>query len=198
MSPFVINFLESVGYGILASAIFLFIISRFKPKIKISDNISCTYAKHEGINKQLYYFKIINKAWFYSVYDIQVRAYICQIIPSENSDDISYEEIKLRKTYQWILPTLCISHCWQKHLLKGKRLTKRTNYAAQFSTFDNLKNCLSQNKFIIFEVIAKHSLTGFSVVKSRSYKHINEIHKGNFLSGNTFEVKEVILLDEKS
>jgi len=194
--PFLINILVALITGIAASALFLLTISRFKPKIKISDRIACTYRKKEGQNKQLYSFKLINKSWFYKAYDIQVKAFICETIPSQNGDDIAFEEIELRKTYQWVLPKLCWKHIWQNVFLKDSRLNSRTNYAAQFSTYANLKTCLSQKKYITFEIIAKHSLTGFSVVKSRSYKHINEIHPGNFLSGNTFKVEQVISVDE--
>ncbi len=198
LSPqFITSSLTALIIGIVASALFLLIISRFKPKIKIAGKIACTYSKVNGINKQLYSFKIINKSWLYKVYDIQVRVFMCENVSSQNGEDVTHEEVKLRKNYQWVLYKLYWKHFCQNLFLKQARLNSRTDYAAQFSTFDNLKNCIGQKKYITFEVIAKHSLTGFSVVKTRSYKHVNEIKRGNFLSGNTFNIEEELSLDQE-
>ncbi|HEY9001809.1 MAG TPA: hypothetical protein VIM89_10690 [Mucilaginibacter sp.] len=190
------NSLIALIIGVIASALFLLIISRFKPSIKIADKIACTYSKVNGINKQLYSFKIINRSWVYRIYDVQVRVFMCENVSSQNGEDITHEEVTLRKNYQWVLHKLNLKHLWQDIFIKEERLNSRTDYAAQFSTFDNLKHHISDKKFITFEVIAKHSLTGFSVVRTKSYKHINEIKKGNFLSGNTFKIEEIISVDQ--
>ncbi|AMR33605.1 hypothetical protein A0256_20325 [Mucilaginibacter sp. PAMC 26640] len=188
-TKFLTDSISAIVVGIMSSAIFLIIISRFKPKIRIGDSISCSKENTGSGNQNLFSFKVVNKSLLYYAYDIKIKLYICEQTPSLNGDDVSYIEVPLRKSEQWVLPQICWKHLWQDFFLPDKRLSSRTNYAAQFSTYHDIKTCLNQRKFITFEIIAKHSLTGFSIVKSKSYKHTGNIEQGNFLSGNTFKIK---------
>lgn len=167
--------------GLYSSGIFLIALSLLKPRIKICDKISVVYPS----NKPLYYIKIVNKSIFFKVYDIQVRAWSTKTIPSSNGDNVEYSAIKINKEYQWVIDRLLFKHIFQDFFLGDKRLTGRTDYAAQFSTNDNLKHLINNNVSITVEVIAKHSLTGFTRVRTKTFKHSSDIKKGEYRSGNS-------------
>lgn len=172
---------DDIITGLISSAIFLILISLLKPRISIADKIA--------FSGGIYSFKMINKSLFFKVYDIKVRVFSFEIIPSPNGDDESFEEIKLRASDEWVIKRLYLFHVWQPFLLRGTRLKKRTDYAAQFSTLEDLHSMISARRYISIQVLAKHALTGFSVVKTKSYKHNADIVNGVFLSGNTCEIK---------
>jgi len=177
---------ESIITGIVTSLMFLFALSRLKPNLKICDKISeeiMDGVPHFGI-------KVINKSWFFKVYDLKVRLQSVRIIPSENNEDYHMDDIILRKNYTWFLNRFNIRHYLQDFIFNRRRLKKRTDYCVQFFTTENLTVLVDSNKSIKFEVLAKHSLSGFSVVKNYTFRHKNDLVKGSFLSGNTAFINE--------
>ena len=186
MIDFIYNNLGSIIAGISSSALFLFALSRLKPKIEICDKISLEIREGEPH----FGFKIINKSWFFKVYDLKVRLYSLKVIPSETNEDFHCDELTLRKDNTWVLNRFNIRHILQDFIFGTKRLKKRTDYAVQFFTKENLNNLVDTDKRIRFEVLAKHSLSGFSVVKTYTFRHKNDLVKGSFLSGNTTIIKE--------
>lgn len=172
--------------GLTSSGMFLFLLYLLKPKIRLSDFI--THTKENEIHEDLYYFKIINRSLFFKIYDIKFRVYSCENIPSHNGDDVALREIALRKSNQWVLARMNFRHLWQDTLIAERRINTRSDYAAQFSTLENLKDYLNKKRFIRVEVLARHSLTGFSIVKTKTYKHMSNIKEGSFNSGNSYRI----------
>ncbi|MDX3913755.1 MAG: hypothetical protein QHC79_09465 [Pseudosphingobacterium sp.] len=175
----------SIITGVISSAVFLFILSRLKPKVIISNEV----AERVGSGSSTFIFKILNKSCFFKVYDVSIRVYSTKIIPSINGDDIERIEISVRKDYQRVIDRFNPRHYWQNSILGKKRLRSHTNYAAQFSTTVNLNDIIAQGRTVEMEVYAKHSLTGFSKIFSVEYKHANNIVKGSFRSGNSFIIE---------
>jgi hypothetical protein len=177
---------ESLITGIATSIVFLFALSRLKPNIKICNKISeeeMGGVTHFGV-------KVINKSWFFKVYDIKVKLQSERLVPSENNEDYHTDDIILRKDNTWLLNRFNIRHCFQDFIFKRSRLKKRTDYSVQFFTKEDLNVLVDSNKRIKFEVLARHSLSGFSVVKTYTFRHKNDLVKGSFLSGNTAFINE--------
>ncbi|MGQ7854241.1 hypothetical protein ACUN24_08315 [Pedobacter sp. WC2501] len=168
--------------GLYSSGIFLIALSLLKPRVKICDKISSQN------NNSIFYIKIVNKSIFFKVYDIQVRAWSTKTIPSPNGDNVEYSAIKINKDYQWVIHRLSFQHLFQDLLLGDKRLKGSTDYAAQFSTNDNLSQLMTSNVSITVEVIAKHSLTGFTRVRTKTFKHAQDIKAGEYRSGNSCKI----------
>lgn len=177
---------ESIITGIVTSLVFLLALSRLKPNLKICDKISeeiMDGVPHFGI-------KVINKSWFFKVYDLKVRLQSVRVVPSENNEDYHMDDIVLRKDNTWFLNRFNLRHYLQDIIFNRKRLKTRTDYCVQFFTKEDLNVLVDSNKRIKFEVLAKHSLSGFSVVKNYTFRHKNDLVKGSFLSGNTALINE--------
>ncbi|RYE27620.1 MAG: hypothetical protein EOP42_18965 [Sphingobacteriaceae bacterium] len=182
------NIFQGIVSGIIASGIFLIIISSLKPKIVISDKIASQYLKIRGKDIHVYFFKIINKSLFFRIYDLKVNAYVCDNIPNINGNDTKYSDITLKGGDQWVLNKLNFRHLLQNFLRGEKTLESRSDYAAQFTSFENLENLIKKNSYIVIQVLAKHSLTGFSSIQTMKYQHNSKIEKGCFLSGNSCRI----------
>ncbi|WP_347373681.1 hypothetical protein [Aequorivita sp. Q41] len=191
MKDLLFAYIGSIIAGVASSALFLFALSRLKPKIKICEKISIEERENEDDEMETHFgFKVVNKSWFFKVYDIKVRLYSIELVPSENNEDFHCEEITLRKNETWILNRFNIRHCFQDLIFNERRLKKRTDYAVQFFSKEKLNDLVGSNKRLRFEVLAKHSLSGFSVVKIYTFRHKNDLINGSFLSGNTSKIKE--------
>lgn len=176
--------------GLYSSAIFLFVLTLLKPRIKICDKIAHKHDETADEGKKHHYsFKVVNKSLFFKVYDMQVRTWVSKIEPSTNADDISYEKIELVKDYQWVINRLYVGHLFQQLIHGDTRLENRTDYAAQFGSYSDISQCITNGSYVTIEIIAKHSLTGFSRVISKKYKHSSDIITGHFYSGNCCKVK---------
>src|SRR5690606_37893388 len=185
---FIQDITATIFTGIISSLFFLFILSRLKPRIKICDKIALHVKKNHSTPKYTYYFKVINSSLFFRVYDLNVRVRSSTVRSSPNGDNIVFDEIELKVSKVWLVNRLKFSHLFQDIFLGTKRLKGRTDYAVQFVTNNNLTAAIRGNKCITLQLIAKHSLTGFTRVISMDFKHEEEIVKGNFLSGNTFKI----------
>jgi hypothetical protein len=181
--------ISTIVTGLYSSGIFLITLSLLKPRLRICNKLAYHYNPSLPIGKQHHYsFKIVNKSILFSVYDIQLRAWISKTEPSPNADDISFQKIHITKDYQWVLNRMYIGHLCQDIFLRHKRLENRTDYAAQFSTNDDLKKMIADGHYITIEIISKHALTGFTKVNSKKYKHINDISEGHYFSGNSCRI----------
>jgi hypothetical protein len=183
--------MKNIIPGIYTSIIFLFMLYVLKPRIKISGKIALEYDPNAPIGQtHLYSFKVVNRSPFFKVYDMQICVWVSKIEPSVNADDVSYLPIKLRKNFQWVIHRMYVGHWFQSWFFKEKRLENRTNYAAQFSTYDDVSSMISNGGYITVEVLAKHALTGFTRVRTKKYKHQNDIVLGTFYSGNCCDIKK--------
>lgn len=182
--------LADIITGLYTSGIFLMVLTLLKPRIKICDRIAFQYIRTNPADKKYHYsFKIVNKSLLFKVYDLQVRAWTSRVEPSTNADDVSQAKIELVKDNTWVVDRLYFGHLFQDFLVGDKRLEKRTNYAAQFSSYDDIKGMITGGAYITLEIIAKHSLTGFTRVMSKKYKHTGDIIKGTYYSGNSCKIK---------
>ncbi len=182
------NIIQGIISGVIASSIFLFILFLLKPRIVISDKIASQYVEINGKDLHVYLFKIINKSLFFKIYDLKVNAFICESVPNVNGTDVRYKDIDLIGCDQWVLNKLNFKHILQNIRKGDKTLQSRCDYAAQFFSSDNLANLLHNNSYISIQVLAKHSLTGFSRVRIMKYHHPSKIVKGCFLSGNSCKI----------
>lgn len=180
------NNIGGIIAGVSSSLIFLLALSRLKPKLKICDKIAID--PEDGIDH--YGFKVINKSYFYRVYDMKAKLFEVEILPSENNEDFLLKEIDLRKSNHWFLNRFNPTHTWQDLICNEKKLKKRTDYSIQFFTKIDIKTLVESKKRIRFEVLARHSLSGFTVVKTQTFTHKNDFVNGSFLSGNTSKIKE--------
>jgi len=182
------NIIQGIISGVISSGIFLFILFLLKPWIIISDKIASKYVTIKGKETHVYVFKIINKSLFFKVYDIKVNAFICENIPNINGMNVNFRDIELKGADQWILNRLNFRHLFQNILKGEKTLQSRCDYACQFFSSENLATLLDNNSYISIQVLAKHSLTGFSRVKIMKYHHHAKIVKGTYLSGNSCKI----------
>lgn len=182
--------------GLTSSAIFLGLLFMLKPSISISPRISSQYKTINGQKQLVYFFKIMNKSWIFKVYDITVKAYICEKIPNSNGDDVLMKDLELRGISQWVLNRFNIRHCFQDKLRGETTLSSRSDYAVQFGCSENIKNLLSRRKYITVQVLARHSLTGFSTVKTKHYHHLSKVEDGIFLTGNSYKIVKNIHSDD--
>ena len=171
---------------IFASLVFLYILSRLKPNIKICDKIAIEPQKDGSIN---YGFKVINKSPFFKVYDMKAKLFSLELEPSENNIDYKLEQIELRKSNIWFMNKFNPRHYFQDQIFGEKKLKKRTDYATQFFTETDVKKMVFSKKIIRFELLARHSLSGFTVVKHKEFNHKNDFIDGSFFSGNTSKIK---------
>lgn len=174
---------SSILTGIISSGVFLVVLSRLKPSLRISTSICFDKENNK------YLFKIINKSPFFKVFDISVKLYSIEIVPTYNGENYKMEPVKLTLDHIKAIQRLNCSHYFQDYFCKDKRLETRTDYAAIFSTSVDLMPLLQQKSFIRFQVYAKHTLTGFGRIFNYDYKHSGNIVDGSFLSGNTFKIK---------
>ncbi|WP_179416201.1 hypothetical protein HDF19_10095 [Mucilaginibacter sp. E4BP6] len=184
-------FLNGVIPGVVASAIFLFLLFLLKPKIVISDKIASQYVKVGNKDHHAYVFKIINKSLFFKIYDLKVNAYVCSNMPNVNGNNVNFKDIQLKGADQWVLNRMYWKHIFQNTIRGERTLESRCDYACQFFSGENISNLLDNNSYISVQVLAKHSLTGFSRVKIRKYNHSSKIVKGIFLSGNSCRIVSV-------
>jgi hypothetical protein len=181
-------FFQGIISGVVESSIFLLILFWLKPWIKISDKIASKYVTIKGKETHVYVFKIINKSWFFKVYDIKVNAFVCENVPNVNGMNVIFLDIELKGADQWILNKINRKHLFQNILHGEKTLKSRCDYACQFFSSENIATLLNKNSYISLQVLAKHSLTGFSRVRIMQYYHHSKIVKGSFLSGNSFKI----------
>src|SRR5690606_22749720 len=179
---FVITYpiLLSVISGIVSSAIFLFVLSRLKPSIRICNRIA--YDPKTG----KYLLKIINRSLFFKIYDINVNLSSICIVQTLNGENVKIQPIKLTLSSIRAMQRFNWKHLFQNEIHKENRLRSRTDYAAIFSSKEDLRAIIENQNFIRFEVYAKHTLTGFARIFTYDYKHSGNIIDGTYLSGNTF------------
>ncbi len=180
---------NNIVTGIVSSCVFLFLLWNFKPHFKISDKICCEETIFNGIPKKIFLFKVVNKSCFFNVYDVMVKASIVKPEKNVNDKNSTLSVLPIEFNAVALVHTFHFAHYFQD-LLQGERtLTKRTDYAAKFFTTHDCREILQDNeKYIQFQIIAKHALTGFSKVKTMRYDHMLKVEDGSFLSGNSFKI----------
>ena len=175
--------------GLTTSAIFLIILWQLRPRFEISNTICREMTELNGELIPLFYFKIINKSPFFKVYDVKIKAFICQEVNNLNGNDSQLSIVPFDFNSLSKVERFNFRHYGQNLFFGDKNIKTRSNYAAQFFTkVDAREELMQQGKSISFQVIAKHSLSGFTRVKTMTYNHALRVKDGRFLSGNTFKI----------
>lgn len=181
--------INGVITGLITSFIFLFCLWNLKPSFTISKNICREKAQLNGVDTILFYFKIINNSIFFKVYEVKVKAFLSKEINNLNGSDTVITQVPINFNSLAMVHPFNIKHWGQTWILGDKDLKSRTNYAAQFFTQVDLKQLLNENgQTLSFQVMAKHSLTGYSIVQTMTYRSKLRVENGKFLCGNSCKI----------
>jgi hypothetical protein len=182
---------QGVISGVIASTIFLSVLFSLKPWIVISDSITKHVVEIRGESSTVFSFKIINKSIFFKLFDVTVNAYVCNEVVNVNGTNIHRQPIQLLGSGTRTMRRLNYRHLFQTIFRGESFLKSSTEYAAVFSTKKDLNSEINNhNTYIECQVLVRHSLTGFSKMKTQEYKHQSKVKTGEFLSGNTCRVTQ--------
>ncbi len=174
-----INYLVAVIIGILsslaASLMFLLFLTRIRPKIIISDQIS------KGIGsrgERVYRIKIINKT-HRPIINVKAQLHLMTPTVTPGGIIMKSKEIPLKR-----------SEIMQ--ISKFDVKDKTAGYAFRFLTYENIEDLWQEDtrSFLRFRIYATDSLSGFSRVFSKDYHtKRNSIKEGDFVFGSSLEIK---------
>lgn len=160
--------------SLVASIIFLLFLTRLRPKIEISDQISKSVSSS---GKTIYRIKIINRT---RVPIINVKAQLHRMIPNTVPGGIIYISKEIT---------------FQRHeimeLSKFDKKDKTASYAYRFRSYDVLEDLWQDDTqaYLRFRIYATHSVSGFSRVFRKDYfTKRNTIITGEFDFGASMKV----------
>lgn len=182
----VVSIIISVMSGFIASIITLIVFSFVKPKIKISENISC------AIKDDAYIFQI--KFINLTKCSIKNVDYSLALINEKNDNGIKTKEMNNVSLKKEKLRTI-------------KKVSKfNTDYAIRISSKGNLSEILNDAKkhfnkknekvYFEFSVYAEHALTSAGKLFVKEFD-INSFKIGEFESGKALAVKEIKYSDRE-
>ncbi|MGA2824360.1 MAG: hypothetical protein ABSE72_12640 [Bacteroidales bacterium] len=173
------GFLESVVIGVLsslvASLIFLFYLTRVRPKIEISDQVARTIS---ASGKTIYRIKVINKSRV-PIINIKTQLHVMRptTVPAGIiyiSKDITFQQSEIME------------------LSKFDTQDKTAAYAYRFRSYDALDDLWSEDSqsYLRFRIRATHSVSGFTrVFRKDYYTRRNSIMYGEFDFGNSMKIR---------
>jgi hypothetical protein len=168
--------------GVISSSVFLYCLSRIKPKITISKEIT---KNCDDPIKPVYKIKVVNKTRRPIIHvSLELLLIKSSIIPNSNSAKPlkSTDLIALKK------PQV-------RMIAKYNSSDENAEYACRFSIIDNLeskwdewdRNGGKDNSYLEFTVFATDSLSNFSTVVKQIY-HRGNIREGQFDFGDSFNI----------
>lgn len=176
MTQYFLSILIGVLSGLASSALFLWFLTKLRPKIIISEYIAFDEVQIEGTKKSCYRFKIVNKTWFSKIYDVEAQLVLITLINADGGFNIFLSPIDLIKDKSWSLNRI-------------SKNDKHAEFAFQFITLEDIKSKWGENQNIELRVKAKHAFSGFSKIeKKRYYKSDLAIKKGSFKFGTSTEI----------
>ena len=180
------SFIQGLIVEILGGFVFILILLyTLRPVFEISPVIIKYPDALTGQTK--YSIKVINKSIFAAV-DVEVHlSYFFYVSAVGNGNAVSPH--KDNKTLNLIKNT---------YTYVPNRFHKDNEFALWFSTYDVLENFITQtgtnqiNKTILIRVIMRHSLTGLTSAKEKTYSAIGQIQDGyHFKAGHSFDIVQV-------
>jgi hypothetical protein len=160
--------------GLATSAIFLLILSRFRPKIEISSII----ARGTGKNgKTAYRVKVINRTRS-PITDIKAQLHVFRSSQTATGEITKSVRVNLSQSNPIIIQG------YDKH-------DPRAEYAYRFVTYYDLESKWADDtaQFLRFRIFARHSISGFGAVFYKDYRlRRNSIVDGDFSMGATFDI----------
>jgi len=170
MESLLINLSCGVLSGIVASIVFLIIISNLKPKIIISPHIV--------FKDEEYHFKFVNKTKA-ALFDVRVEVMFVTPFGDKNGKNLRGQQLEL------VDGTLF-------HIPKNQKDNKdRHNlFATRCRTREKLKEeWVGESSYIQLTVIARHSFSGINKVFTHDFPSVDCITSTkNFASGNSLDV----------
>lgn len=169
--------------SLIGSSIFLMLLAILKPSFAISKNIALSPSNHYP-GQESYTFKVINKSWFFHANEVNIRVTYLRDYsshPTRDKRNLIREELKVIKPRLSFIPRRLNMgylktdpHCEQCGVLK--------------TADSNITQLLNGSGVIEIEVIAKHSLSGFTGMSKKRYFNSQSIKKGTFEPGDTFNI----------
>lgn len=167
----------SVFIGVIASGIFFVILSRFKPKLEISPNISKGKSTLDG--RTIYRVKVLNKTK-YPLIDIKAQLHIFKTYQSDGGEIWKSKSIELKRNDPIVID-------------KYDNKDQDVKYAYRFLTYENLDEIWNDDtiQFLKFRIICKNVESGFGYFFEKDYRVKKQtIINGDFAKGDTFNILE--------
>lgn len=143
----------SILSGVAASVVFLFILSRFRPRIEISPWI----ARENDSKGKFFAFKIVNTA-ARACHNVRVEATLARLRNVEGGQVFWTAPLPLKKAHVFEIP-------------RFNRKDTNADYAWRFVTDENLDELwTSDDALIRFRVLATDSVTNFSRAFSKEFR----------------------------
>ena len=165
----------AIFIGVVSSAVFFMVLSRFKPKIDISPKIAKGISTLNG--KTIYRIKVINKTRM-PIIDIMAQLHIFKTYQSDGGEIWKSKSIELKRS-----DPIAID--------KFDQNDADAKYAYRFLTYENIDSIWEDDaaQFLVFRIICKNSLSGFGGFFSKEYRIKKQrIINGDFAKGNSFEI----------
>ena len=179
MNQLLITFLDKVVLatfvGLISSGIFLYILSKYRPRIEISSVI----AKGEDTNngKTIYRIKVINRTKAPIVY-INAQLHIFKRHQTATGEIWKSRPVTLNRSNPIAID-------------KYDKADSDANYAYRFVTYANLEETWNNDnvQFLRFRIVARHSISCFGVLACKDFRlKRNSIKVGEFSKGDSFDV----------
>lgn len=162
--------------SVFTSVFFYLFLWTLKPDIQISPGIAeYTLPTRDG-PVTVYGFKVINKAWIHKAVDVQCELLLLEDVNTDGGTNVFLQTLKLRYDKTWYV--------------NRRFMSEKGTFACVFHTQEDLPSIWnSDNKRLQFQLICKHSLSGFSKVFAMTYYTKGPcIKRGKFKFGNSFKI----------
>jgi hypothetical protein len=159
--------------SLLASAVFLFILFRYRPRLLLSTQIAkTTYA-----DKAVYAFKVLNSGHRDAV---AIKAEVLMIEP----------QVIVGGVGRNVLQVSLVRDNWFVLRPLSKVGDKVLDATFEFITCENVEQewATHANSYLVFRVQAQDALSGFSAVFSSEISSRNEIKVGRFAKGQSMAI----------
>jgi len=173
-----IDHLLSITIGVLsslgASIIFLFFLTRIRPRLDISDQIAKTVTSN---GETIYRIKIINKT---RVPIMNIKAQLHIMTPTTVPSGIIY-----------ISQNIPLQRSELMELSKFDKKDKTASYAYRFRSYKSLDDLWGDDdhSYLRFRIQATHSVSGFSKVFRKDYfTKRNSVLDGEFDFGDSMKI----------
>ncbi len=164
----------AILFGVVANGMFLYITSRFRPKIDISPNVA---HRTDSSEKSVYCIKVINRTRA-PIVDIKAQLLVFTSRQTATGDIWISTPIELKQSDPIMIG-------------KYDKKDKDIDCAYRFITYKDIDKIWNDEntQFLRFRIYARHSVSGFGTFASKDYRlKRNSIKEGEFSKGDTFEI----------
>ncbi|MDT5344541.1 MAG: hypothetical protein QOE52_3725 [Mycobacterium sp.] len=184
MSPWQTAFLGGVAASVMASVIFLTLLTLLRPRIQISEFI----VKRNNPNGQTdYLFKFVNRSWRACV-DVEVQGFIVTewLLPAnpqgtKTAPNRTMHPLELARRGSYVHRRRLIFKV--PHAPYAQRVRIDSEHIQEWQQSN-------QRKFILVRIAAKDGVSGFPKVAEMQYQLATCVKEGTFITGDSLEVTE--------